>query len=366
MKILSVVGARPNFMKVAPLHRAFQKTEGFRSFIVHTGQHYDERMSDIFFRQLELPQPDIYLGIGSGSHAKQTGRIMMAFESVVQEVKPDLIVVVGDVNSTLAAALVGAKLQVPVAHVEAGLRSEDRSMPEEINRLATDAVADLHFVTEQSAIDNLQREGLSKERIHFVGNVMIDSLVHFREKASDTMSLENAGVEAKSYALVTIHRPHNVDTTESLSRVADILVAVAQIYPVVFPVHPRTRQALRDSGLDTRLDSAGNIRLLEPLGYLEFLRLMDQAAVVITDSGGVQEETTFLDVPCLTLRPNTERPITVDLGTNVLLPLEATRVAQYVRDVSEGRFKKGQAPPLWDGHTAERIARVLQGIWVPS
>jgi UDP-N-acetylglucosamine 2-epimerase (non-hydrolysing) len=358
MHILSVVGARPNFMKVGPLHRAFARRDGVRSRIVHTGQHYDERMSDVFFRQLGLPEPDVTLGVGSGTHAEQTGRVMMAFEAVVQEEEPDLVVVVGDVNSTLAAALVAAKLHVPVAHVEAGLRSGDRRMPEEINRLATDAIADHLFVTEQSGLDHLRREGVSDERVHFVGNVMIDSLVHFRENAS-TAVLDELGLEPKGYALVTMHRPRNVDDPERLAEVVRILEAVAERYPVVFPVHPRTRNNLAAAGLESRLVDLDGVHLLDPVGYLEFLGLMEHAAVVVTDSGGIQEETTFLGVPCLTLRPTTERPATVDVGTNVLLPLDAVRVAERLDDVRAGRFKKGTVPPLWDGRAAERIAEVL-------
>ena len=359
MHILSVVGARPNFMKVGPIHRALSAREGVRSRIVHTGQHYDERMSDVFFRQLELPEPDVYLGVGSGSHAEQTGRVMMAFEKVVQEEHPDLVIVVGDVNSTLAAALVAAKLHVPVAHVEAGLRSGDRTMPEEINRLATDAIADHLFVTERSGLEHLRREGVPDERVHFVGNVMIDSLVHFRTKAAETSVLDDLGVEPKGYALVTMHRPRNVDDPERLAEVVRILEVVAERYPVVFPVHPRTRKNLADAGLDDRLAGLDGVRLLEPVGYLEFLKLMEHAAAVVTDSGGIQEETTYLGVPCLTLRPNTERPVTVEVGTNVLLPLDAERVAERIRDVAAGRFKQGTVPPLWDGKAAERIAEIL-------
>ena len=359
MHILSVVGARPNFMKVGPIHRALSAREGVRSRIVHTGQHYDERMSDVFFRQLELPEPDVYLGVGSGSHAEQTGRVMMAFEKVVQEEHPDLVIVVGDVNSTLAAALVAAKLHVPVAHVEAGLRSGDRQMPEEINRLATDAIADLLFVTERSGLEHLRREGVSEDRVHFVGNVMIDSLVHFRAKAAETTVLAELDLGSKGYALVTMHRPRNVDDPERLAEVVRILEVVAERYPVVFPVHPRTRKNLADAGLDDQLAALDGVRLLEPVGYLEFLKLMEHAAVVVTDSGGIQEETTYLGVPCLTLRPNTERPVTVEVGTNVLLPLDAERVAERIRDVAAGRFKQGTVPPLWDGKAAERIAEIL-------
>ena len=360
MKILSVVGARPNFMKVAPLHRAILRSDRFSSFIVHTGQHYDERMSDVFFRQLEMPEPDVYLGVGSGTHAQQTARVMTAFEEVVLREEPDLVVVVGDVNSTLACSLVAAKCHIPVAHVEAGLRSNDRDMPEEINRIVTDSISNYLFVTEQSGVDNLLSEGVSRDKIHFVGNVMIDSLVRFREKAAASRILEDLSLENTSYVLMTMHRPSNVDRQEGLASLLDTIELVAAGRTVVFPIHPRTRQRFSDFHLEKRLDAVQNLKLLEPLGYLEFLRLMEKATVVITDSGGIQEETTFLRVPCLTLRETTERPVTVEIGSNELLPMDSSIIALRVESISTGGPTIGAVPPKWDGKAAERIVAVLE------
>lgn len=358
MKILSVVGARPNFMKVAPLHRAFTG-RGFTSRIVHTGQHYDARMSDIFFRQLELPEPDRYLGVGSGTHAEQTARIMTAFEPALEEEAPDLVLVVGDVNSTLACTLVAAKLRVPVAHVEAGLRSGDRRMPEEINRIVTDRLSDYLFVTEQSGLDNLRVEGVPDEQVFFAGNVMIDALVRFREKAAQTTVLEDLDLEAGGYALMTMHRPSNVDHEAGLRALTETIEGITAHVPLVFPMHPRTRQRFEAHGLGERLRAVAPLVLTEPLGYLEFLRLMEKAAAVVTDSGGIQEETTFLRVPCLTLRENTERPVTVNLGTNELMPLDPERITRRVAALLAEGAASGQAPPLWDGRAAERIAAAL-------
>jgi UDP-N-acetylglucosamine 2-epimerase (non-hydrolysing) len=358
MKILNVVGARPNFMKVAPLHRALEAAGGFESLIVHTGQHYDEQMSEVFFRQLELPEPDLYLGVGSGSHAQQTARIMTAFEPVVEEEQPDLVIVVGDVNSTVACALVATKLHVPVAHVEAGLRSGDRRMPEEINRIVTDSIADYLFVTEQSGVDNLQREGVADEKIFFVGNLMIDSLVRFREKAAETSILDDLGVTPGKYVLMTMHRPSNVDHEAGLRKLLEIIEGIAADRPLVFPMHPRTRNRFEAFGLLDALTSVNQLILLEPLGYLEFLRLMEKAAVVVTDSGGIQEETTFLQVPCLTLRVNTERPVTIDMGTNELMPLDPQRIVQRVGHLATVALH-GDRPRRWDGQAARRIVSVL-------
>ncbi|MEM8557587.1 MAG: UDP-N-acetylglucosamine 2-epimerase (non-hydrolyzing) [Bacteroidota bacterium] len=358
MKVLNVVGARPNFIKVGPIHRALEATGVCESLVVHTGQHYDAKMSDIFFRQLELPEPNYYLGVGGGSHAQQTAGVMVAFEEVVEQEAPDLVLVVGDVNSTLAATLVATKLHIPVAHVEAGLRSGDRRMPEELNRLCTDAVADLLFVTEQSGLDNLKAEGVPDGRVHFVGNVMIDSLVRFREKATEIDMLGPLGLEPGSYVLMTMHRPSNVDRAETLQELAEMAGQLADIQPVVFPVHPRTRKNLQAHGYWEDLQGISGLRLLSPIGYLEFLHLMERAAVVVTDSGGIQEETTYLRVPCLTLRENTERPITVTMGSNELMELDAVAVADRVTAIqSEGN--SGEVPPLWDGRAAERIASVL-------
>jgi UDP-N-acetylglucosamine 2-epimerase (non-hydrolysing) len=366
IKVLSVVGARPNFMKVAPFHRALLRNGAFEPKIVHTGQHYDEKMSDVFFRQLEMPKPDIYLGVGSGSHAQQTARVMTAFEKVVLNEKPDLVVVVGDVNSTLACSLVAAKLHIPVAHVEAGLRSFDRTMPEEINRIVTDSISDFLFVTEQSGLDNLRNEGVPDEKVFFVGNIMIDSLTHFREKAAQTSILEELKVKPLSYVLMTMHRPANVDQEQGLRAILETIEGIAADKQVVFPVHPRTRQRFADFGLADRLGALNNLVLVEPLGYLEFLRLMEHAMVVVTDSGGIQEETTYLGVPCLTLRPNTERPVTVEMGTNELMELNPQRILTRVRAIAGGERSCGTVPLLWDGKAAERIVQVLEEVLLPQ
>jgi len=358
--ILSVVGARPNFMKVAPLHRAFLASGRVHSKIVHTGQHYDARMSDVFFRQLELPQPDYYLGVGGGSHTVQTAGIMLAFEKVLEQERPDWVLVVGDVNSTVAATMVAKKMDIPVAHVEAGLRSGDRRMPEEINRLMTDAVSDLLFVTEPSGMEHLAREGVPAHKVHFTGNCMIDSLVHYRPKAAETRTVEQLGLLPQQYLLVTMHRPSNVDTAEGLTAITEMLEGAAQRTTVVFPMHPRTRQNLEKFGLAKRLSAHARILLLEPQGYLEFLHLMEHAALVLTDSGGIQEETTYLQVPCLTFRDSTERPVTVELGTNVLLAdLDPKKALALLDEALAGHWKKGEIPPMWDGRAAERILHVV-------
>jgi UDP-N-acetylglucosamine 2-epimerase (non-hydrolysing) len=368
IKILSIVGARPNFMKVAPLHRAFVKSGRIESKIVHTGQHYDAKMSDVFFNQLELPKPHYYLGIGGGSHTEQTAKIMLAFEPILKEEKPDLVLVVGDVTSTIACAMVAVKEHYPVAHVEAGLRSGDRKMPEEINRILTDSISDFLFVTEHDGLVNLAKEGVNTEKIHFVGNCMIDSLAFYREKASkldlkDILRLqvlpfgEDLG---GAYVLMTMHRPANVDTAEGLSAILEIIEKISTLRTVVFPIHPRTKNNIAKFGLSEKLDKLENLILLEPQGYLEFLKLMENAAVVVTDSGGIQEETTFLQVPCLTLRDSTERPITSLLGTNQLIPtLDSAIIFSKVKEILDGNTKKGTIPPLWDGNAAERICEIL-------
>ncbi len=366
IKIFNVVGARPNFMKIGPLHRAYRQFGNIHSVIVHTGQHYDERMSDVFFRQLELPEPDIYLGVGSGSHAAQTARIMISFEGALMEHKPDLVLVVGDVNSTVACSLVAAKCHIPVAHVEAGLRSGNRKMPEEINRIVTDSISDHLFVTEQSGLDNLRREGVPEDKIHFVGNVMIDSLVQFREKAAESTILHELAVQSKQYVLVTMHRPANVDNPESLRKMVETLERLTALRPVVMPMHPRTRIRLDSFGYMDRFRAIPNLIMTEPLGYLEFLKLMDNAALLVTDSGGIQEETTFLKVPCLTLRESTERPITMELGTNELMELDPDAIAARVTAILSGDRKEGEIPPLWDGATATRIAGILEQILRPT
>ena len=358
--IISIVGARPNFMKVAPLHKAFQQhANSIRHLIVHTGQHYDEAMSKVFFEDLELPQPDYYLGVGSGTHAQQTARIMIEFEKVVGEVRPDLVIVVGDVNSTVACSLVSVKLGVPVAHVEAGLRSGDRSMPEEINRLLTDTIADYLFVSEPSGVANLVKEGVGVKKIHLVGNVMIDSLVHYRRKAGQSQVMEKLGVRTREFTLVTLHRPSNVDTLEGLDRILSIFERVTPRTTVLFPLHPRTKKMIDQYGLSGRIGAMKNLKLTEPLGYLDFLRLLDNAQLVLTDSGGLQEETTYLGVPCLTLRENTERPITCEIGTNELCGLDVEKVVRLSTSVYDGTAKQSRVPELWDGHASKRIVEIL-------
>ncbi|HET6670001.1 MAG TPA: UDP-N-acetylglucosamine 2-epimerase (non-hydrolyzing) [Pyrinomonadaceae bacterium] len=357
LKILNVVGARPNFMKVAPLVDAMKRREHeFTPLVVHTGQHYDAMMSDAFFKDLGLPEPDIYLSVGSGSHAAQTAAVMQRFEPVVLQEKPDWVLVVGDVNSTLACALVCVKLGVKVAHVEAGLRSRDRSMPEEINRLLTDQISDLLLTPSQDADQNLRAEGIPDERIRFVGNIMIDSLNKQLERAKDSKVREDLGVADRDYAVLTLHRPSNVDDRETLTRILGALKAIGKRVPIIFPVHPRTRKMITELGLEVSSLVDQGLHLIEPLGYLDFLRLYSGARLVLTDSGGIQEETTVLGIPCLTLRENTERPITVEMGTNTIVgtdPQKITTAAFAALD--QGPLRSHRIPPLWDGHTADRI-----------
>jgi UDP-N-acetylglucosamine 2-epimerase (non-hydrolysing) len=361
MQILHVVGARPNFMKAAPVLHAFSKEAAVSQTLVHTGQHYDASMSDVFFRQLDIPEPDLNLHVGSGSHAQQTAEIMMRLEPVVLERAPDWVMVYGDVNSTAAAALVCAKLVVKVAHVEAGLRSFDRTMPEEINRMVTDQLADLLLTPSSDGNDNLLREGIAPEKICLVGNVMIDTLVRLLPKARRHRL---PGIPER-YALVTMHRPANVDDPVFLKDLLETLGEVGRALPVVFPVHPRTRNRIADFGLLEERDN--HVRLMDPLPYLEFLALEESATLVITDSGGIQEETTFLRVPCLTMRENTERPITTTIGSNVLVGRDMRRLREEIQHIVSGRRSQTHLPPLWDGCVAERIAhRVLNGRSVPN
>lgn len=360
MKIIHVVGARPNFMKIAPIIAACEKCGRIESVLVHTGQHYDEKMSNLFFRELEIPEPEINLGVGGGSHAGQTAAVMIAFEPIVLEQEPDAVLVVGDVNSTIACGLVAVKLGVRLIHVEAGLRSGDRSMPEEINRILTDAISDLLFCTEQAGVENLRREGVSKEKIHLVGNVMIDTLLKNREKAEATTILEDLRLKSGEFAVVTLHRPKNVDSPGALAGLIEVLDAVQNDMPTLFPVHPRTRRNLYAGDFKARLDAMKNLRLIEPIGYLEFLKLMANARIVLTDSGGIQEETTILGVPCLTLRENTERPVTCELGTNRLAGTEpGPIISAYRETLNACTNSKSTVPPLWDGHAAERITQII-------
>ena len=363
LKVINVVGARPNFMKVAPIVEAMKRREReFAPLIVHTGQHYDAQMSDAFFRDLGLPEPDIHLGVGSGTHAVQTARVMELFEPVIVREQPDWVVVVGDVNSTLACALVCAKLGVRVAHVEAGLRSRDRAMPEEINRLLTDQLADLLLTPSADADANLRAEGIAPERIRLVGNVMIDSLHAQLERAARSGVRERLSVTGRDYAVVTLHRPSNVDERATLARILAALERIGERVPVIFPAHPRTRQNLARFGLVEEIERRGAVRLIEPLGYLEFLRLYSGARLVLTDSGGIQEETTALGIPCLTLRENTERPITVEMGTNTIVGTDADRIvnaACAALDAPRDDPPARRLPPLWDGRAADRILDAL-------
>lgn len=356
MEIMHVVGARPNFMKVAPVMAALAQSNVVTQRLVHTGQHYDASMSDVFFQQLGLPQPDINLEVGSGSHAVQTAQIMVRFEEVVTARRPDLVLVYGDVNSTVAAALVSAKLGIRIGHVEAGLRSFDRTMPEEINRLVTDQLADLLFTPSADGTENLAREGIAADKVHLVGNVMIDTLVRLLPLAEQQDVIDRLALQAQGYGLVTLHRPSNVDDPAMLDRIMRALLDISQDLPLVFPLHPRTRQQLQTQNLQL---TACNLRLVDPLGYLDFLALQRHARLVITDSGGVQEETTYLGIPCLTVRENTERPVTVSLGTNRLVGHDIQLLHVTVQEIKTGLVRPGQIPPLWDGRAGQRIAQAI-------
>jgi len=359
LRILNIVGARPNLPKIAPLIREMQRHPDIEPILVHTGQHYDEKLSDIFFRQMGIPSPQVNLEVGSGTHASQTAEILKRIEPVLLERKPHLVLVVGDVNSTVAVSLAAVKLGIPVAHVEAGLRSFDRSMPEEINRILTDAIADYLFVTEADAIEHLLQEGRPREAIHLVGNVMIDSLRYFLPIAQQSIIGSELGLTDglawRRFALLTLHRPSNVDSTEKLAELLGAIDAIAAEVPVVFPVHPRTQQRL----VQADIAHHPQLHLTPPLGYLDFLCLLSKATLVLTDSGGIQEETTALGVSCLTLRTNTERPITIAEGTNQLVGTNPARILAAAREILRGKNKTGRIPPLWDGHAAERIVETL-------
>ncbi|UCC39549.1 MAG: UDP-N-acetylglucosamine 2-epimerase (non-hydrolyzing) [Candidatus Aminicenantes bacterium] len=366
MKIILAAGARPNFMKIAPLIWELEKRkkEGNLNHvqykIVHTGQHYDVEMSEVFFKDLIIPVPDINLEVGSASHAVQTANIMIEFEKVCFQEKPDIVVVVGDVNSTIACTLVASKLGIRTAHVEAGLRSFDKTMPEETNRLLTDALCDYLFTTCEDANINLSKEGIPESKIYFVGNIMIDCLENFRLQAKKRGTSNNYGFKEKNFALLTLHRPSNVDEEESLKKIYGIIEKISREIPVIFPVHPRTRECLKSHGITNDADS---IILEKPLGYVEHLNLMMNAKLVLTDSGGVQEETTVLKVPCLTLRENTERPITINLGTNTLVGIDEQKIIENFKKIIDGTYKKQtKIPPLWDGKTAPRIIDTIIGI----
>jgi UDP-N-acetylglucosamine 2-epimerase (non-hydrolysing) len=360
VKITCVVGARPNFIKMAAIVQELRRRPRFSARLVHTGQHFSADMSDSFFEDLELPHPDVNLGSGGGSQTQQTAQIMAALEGELKANRPDLLLVVGDVNSTLAAALVGAKMEIPIAHVEAGLRSFDRRMPEEINRVVTDVLSEHLFVSEPSGVQNLLAEGIPQRKIHLVGNVMIDTLMRFRARAAASEILGRLGVIARRYAVVTLHRPSNVDDRGKLSGYLSMLAALSEQIPVVFPVHPRTRERIAGDDLN-----GSRVILTPPLSYMDFLRLMSEARLVLTDSGGIQEETTILGVRCLTMRENTERPVTIEHGTNKLVGVDPERILSIARDSLETEPEPGRIPELWDGKAAVRILDILERTLTP-
>lgn len=352
MKIVCVVGARPNFMKIAPIIEEFKKNN-INPLLVHTGQHYDKIMSDIFFEELGIPKPDINLGVGSGSHAQQTAKIMELFEPILDKEKPDFVLVVGDVNSTLACSLVASKMGIKIVHIEAGLRSFNWSMPEEINRVVTDRLSDFLFTTEKDANDNLKKEGIDESKVFFVGNVMVDTLLRHREKASQSKILDKFNLKEKEYCVLTLHRPSNVDNKNNLSSLLEVLKNVN--CNIIFPAHPRTLSKIKEFSLEL----GKNIKVCEPLGYLDFLNLVDESKFIMTDSGGIQEETTVLGVPCLTLREETERPVTIIQGTNVLIGNDKNKLKHEIEMILKGKFKKGTIPEFWDGMSSKRIVEVI-------
>jgi len=356
--IYLVAGARPNFMKIAPLIKEFQK-ENINFKLIHTGQHYDYNMSKIFFDDLEIPEPDIYLGIGSGTHAVQTAKIMIEFEKKLVKEKPLLVVVVGDVNSTIACALVAQKLHVKVAHIEAGLRSFDMKMPEEVNRLLTDQISDFLFTTEKSAFINLKREGINPDKMFFVGNIMIDTLIMNLEKAKKLNMLDKYNLIRNEYALITLHRPSNVDTKENLEKILEILKILSERVKIFFPIHPRTKKNLEKFDLEKKIRNL-NIILSDPIGYLEFLNLTMNSKLILTDSGGIQEEASYLKIPILTAREGTERPITVDEGTNVIIGNDLVKAKKYIDEICSNKYKQGKNIEKWDGQTAKRIVRIIK------
>jgi UDP-N-acetylglucosamine 2-epimerase (non-hydrolysing) len=353
--VCNVVGARPNFMKIAPIVHEM-KRKSIQQFLVHTGQHYDDKMSDVFFNDLGMPIPDIYMGIGSGTHAEQTARIMTNFEKVCMTNNFSLIIVGGDVNSSMACALVASKLHIPVAHVEAGLRSFDKTMPEEINRIVTDHVSDLLFTTEVSANINLKKEGISEDKIYFVGNCMIDTLLKHKEIALSIAPWKEFELEPKAYAILTLHRPSNVDDDQNLVHILKIIIQISKKIKIIFPIHPRTHQQISKLNMIIPL----SLILCEPLPYLKFLGLMAKARFMLTDSGGIQEETTILGIPCLTLRTNTERPITIKIGTNRLVGTDSEKIFRCIQEILQGKWKTGKQPDLWDGQASFRIVNIIE------
>jgi len=362
-KVHLIVGARPNFMKMAPLYREFSKFPNeFVLKLIHTGQHYDQRMSDFFFNDLNLPHPDVYLEVGSGTHGEQTARIMDRYEEVLMKDKPDIVFVAGDVNSTSACAIDAVKLHIPVAHLEAGLRSFDRSMPEEINRLITDSISSWLLTPSPDADQNLLNEGISPEKIFRVGNIMIDSLIQFKDKASQSDIISKLGLSHQNYCLITLHRPSNVDNYSGLKIIIDAFKEISQKIKLVFPIHPRTLKQLDILNLKAEADNIPNLLLIDPAGYYDFIKLQMEAKFILTDSGGVQEESTWFGIPCLTLRPNTERPITITEGTNQLIPLNTSKIIDASNNILSGKIKKGSIPYLWDGNTAKRIVKIFRNL----
>ncbi|MCD4796357.1 MAG: UDP-N-acetylglucosamine 2-epimerase (non-hydrolyzing) [Candidatus Cloacimonetes bacterium] len=360
-KIHLIVGARPNFMKMAPLYKEFAKfPEEFDVKLIHTGQHYDERMSKFFFDDLQMPKPDEYLEVGSGTHGKQTAKIMERYEEVLLKNRPDLVIVAGDVNSTAACAIDAVKLHIPVAHLEAGLRSFARSMPEEINRILTDAISDYLLTPSPDGDENLLCEGVPKNKIFFVGNIMIDSLIQYQEKARQSKILEKLKIENHDYALITLHRPSNVDKENGLLTILNAFEEISKSIKLVFPIHPRTTKQITAYGLEEKVKKMKNLLLIPPVGYYDFLKLQMKAKFILTDSGGIQEESTYFGVPCLTLRPNTERPITITEGTNKLVKLETEHIIEEAKNIISGNTKKGKIPKYWDGKTAERIVKIFR------
>jgi len=359
-RIIIVGGARPNFMKIAPLIREFEKYNNhFEKILVHTGQHYDFEMSEVFFQNLKIPKPDIYLNVGSDSHAIQTAKIMIAFEEVLLKEKPELVIVVGDVNSTLACSLVASKMTIKIAHVEAGLRSFDRTMPEEINRTITDSLSDYLFVTEKSGLDNLRNEGINSKKVHFVGNIMIDTLLTNLPSNDNTYILKKLKLSDNKYSVMTLHRPSNVDSEAILIEVFDILKLISEKIKIIYPIHPRAKKMIKKHNLLDEFESLDNLNMIEPIGYIDFINLVYNSKFVLTDSGGIQEETTILNVPCLTMRENTERPITIEKGTNYLVGRDKNKIMKVVDNILRDNSKKREIPDLWDGKTAERIVKVL-------
>ena len=362
MKVVNVVGARPNFVKIAPLMQAMTRSNNLEPVLLHTGQHYDYNMSESFFRELEIPEPDVYLNVGSDTHGRQVAKIMKEFDEFCEEHNPDLVVVVGDVNSTMACSLVAVKRHIKVAHIEAGIRSFDRNMPEEVNRIVTDSVADLLLPPSSDAVENLLKEGHNEDQIHLVGNIMIDTLLKNQQKILRSDILRTLNIKSGEFALLTLHRPSNVDDVRSLGNIIEALEVIQNRIKIVFPVHPRTKKRIEEFGLLNRINSSGNIILTEPLGYFDFGKLVYDANFVMTDSGGIQEETTVYRIPCITIRENTERPVTVWEGTNKLAGSDKEKIVDFAGQILDGNWKKGTIPELWDGRTADRIVNIFENL----